>query len=137
MRLSWPPNNRLFASAPSECDEGSLAQGHGRGNHYDCDSDCILHQQVNELTKREARLKDVFQKQVTNFREAVYLLFGYRVDMAAEASSSKSTKSQAASFVLRPQHPDSSRAQLVFKFKGRLHGACTHRVHHEAPQAGG
>lgn len=79
-------------------------------------SDAML--QVEELTKREARLKDVFQKQVANFREAVYLLFGYRVDMAAEATSSGSTRSQATSFVLRPQHAESSRMQLLFQLTG-------------------
>lgn len=69
-----------------------------------------------ELAKREQRLKDVFQRQVANFREAVYLLFGYRVDMAAEAAAPRS--SEATSFVLRPQHAASSREQLVFQLRG-------------------
>lgn len=74
-----------------------------------------------ELTKREARLKDVFQKQVANFREAVYCLFGYRVDMASEAQGADSAHKGAATFVLKPQFGDSSRMQLMFRFhKGRM-----------------
>jgi hypothetical protein len=40
--------------------------------------------QVSELEKRESRLKEVFKTQVSNFREACYCLFGYRVDMASQ-----------------------------------------------------
>ena len=40
--------------------------------------------QVKDLEKRESRLKEVFKTQVSNFREACYCLFGYRVDMASQ-----------------------------------------------------
>ena len=40
--------------------------------------------QVSELEKRESRLKEVFKTQVSNFREACFCLFGYRVDMASQ-----------------------------------------------------
>ena len=40
--------------------------------------------QVKDLAKRESRLKEVFKTQVSNFREACYCLFGYRVDMASQ-----------------------------------------------------
>lgn len=70
--------------------------------------------QIAELSKREVRLKDVFQKQVASFREAVYSLFGYRVDMATEAQGAGAAKSGSATFVLRPQFADSSRMQLMF-----------------------
>jgi mitotic spindle assembly checkpoint protein MAD1 len=40
---------------------------------------------VAEAEKREARLKEVFKAQVSNFREACFCLFGYRVDMASQA----------------------------------------------------
>ena len=40
--------------------------------------------QVAEVERREARLKEVFKAQVSNFREACYRLFGYRVDMASQ-----------------------------------------------------
>lgn len=41
--------------------------------------------QVAEAERREARLKEVFKAQVSNFREACFCLFGYRVDMASQA----------------------------------------------------
>ena len=34
--------------------------------------------QIAELTKKETRLKEVFQQATANFREAVFCLFGYR-----------------------------------------------------------
>lgn len=76
---------------------------------------CACALQIAEITKREARLKDVFQKQVANFREAVYCLFGYRVDMVTEASDS--SQKGTATFVLRPQFAESNRMQLMFRFK--------------------
>lgn len=77
--------------------------------------------QIAELTKREARLKDVFQKQVANFREAVYCLFGYRVDMASESQARDPAQKGDTTFVLKPQFADSSRMQLMFRFhKGRM-----------------
>jgi len=46
-----------------------------------------VHEQISELEKRESRLKEVFKTQVSNFREACYCLFGYRVDMASQVCS--------------------------------------------------
>lgn len=46
-----------------------------------------MHEQISELEKRESRLKEVFKTQVSNFREACYCLFGYRVDMASQVCS--------------------------------------------------
>ena len=46
--------------------------------------------QVKDLEKRESRLKEVFKTQVSNFREACYCLFGYRVDMASQVPFHKS-----------------------------------------------
>ena len=43
--------------------------------------------QVKDLEKQQSRLKEVFKTQVSNFREACYCLFGYRIDMASQASS--------------------------------------------------
>ena len=45
--------------------------------------------QVKDLEKREIRLKEVFKTQVSNFREACYCLFGYRVDMASQVPNHK------------------------------------------------
>ncbi len=81
----------------------------------------ISYMQIADLTKREARLKDVFQKQVGNFREAVSCLFGYRVDMAAEAQVKEGMQKGDTTFVLRPQFADNSRMQLMFRFhKGKM-----------------
>ncbi|EIE27827.1 hypothetical protein COCSUDRAFT_83447 [Coccomyxa subellipsoidea C-169] len=44
----------------------------------------LLERKVSELEKRESRLKEVFKTQVSNFREACFCLFGYRVDMASQ-----------------------------------------------------
>ena len=78
---------------------------------------CSWNLQVSDLSKREARLKDVFQKQVATFREAVDSLFGYRVDMATEAQATGSRKGPATTFVLRPRYGDNSRMQLMFRFQ--------------------
>ena len=43
---------------------------------------CIV--QVRDLEKQQSRLKEVFKTQVSNFREACYCLFGYRIDMASQ-----------------------------------------------------
>lgn len=66
-------------------------------------------------------MKDVFQKQVAHFREAVSCLFGYRVDMASEAQVKEPSKKGETTFVLRPQFADDSRMQLMFRFhKGKM-----------------
>ncbi len=51
-------------------------------------TDDVVVPQVSELEKRESRLKEVFKKQVSNFREACFCLFGYRVDMASQVGRS-------------------------------------------------
>lgn len=43
--------------------------------------------QVAQLQKGADRLQQVFSKQITLFREAVYLLFGYRVEMATDPAA--------------------------------------------------
>ena len=78
--------------------------------------------QVSQLEKGGKRLKEVFQAQVANFREACYYLFGYRIDMAAEAIPAAAGVSAApTTFQLKPQHADDARALLLFRFKdGRM-----------------
>ncbi|CAL8462910.1 g2444 [Coccomyxa elongata] len=73
----------------------------------------LLERKVSELEKRESRLKEVFKKQVSNFREACFCLFGYRVDMASQATQSGGPP--PTTFVLKPQHADDPHAQLLFK----------------------
>lgn len=77
----------------------------------------VHHPQVAELEKREMRLKEVFKKQITNFREACYFIFGYRIDMASEATPVAAGTGGAVptTFVLKPQHADSPEDQLLFK----------------------
>ena len=69
-----------------------------------------------DLEKKEQRLKEVFQRQAANFREAVYCLFGYRVDMAAESSRLCSALPAPITLTLRPQHADEAAMQLKFRF---------------------
>eukprot|EP00887_Chlorella_sp_A99_P005609 scaffold1.g5609.t1 len=47
----------------------------------------LLRRRVAELQKGAERLQQVFNKQITLFREAVFLLFGYRVEMATDPSA--------------------------------------------------
>lgn len=49
------------------------------------------------------RLKEVFNRQIVNFREACFFLFGYRVDMASKATASAGAGTAATTFVLTPQ----------------------------------
>ena len=49
------------------------------------------------------RLKEVFNRQIVNFREACFFLFGYRVDMASKATATAGAGTPAATFVLTPQ----------------------------------
>ena len=73
--------------------------------------------QVADAEKKEQRLKEVFKKQITSFREACYTLFGYRVDMASEATPAAGTGVVPTTFCLTPQvssptsHPESSLPQ--------------------------
>lgn len=47
----------------------------------------LLRRKVAELTKGQERLQQVFNKQITIFREAVLALFGYRVEMATDPAA--------------------------------------------------
>lgn len=47
----------------------------------------LLRRRANELQKANDRLQQVFRRQITQFREAVYLLFGYRVEMMTDPSA--------------------------------------------------
>ena len=66
--------------------------------------------QVKDLEKQQSRLKEVFKTQVSNFREACYCLFGYRIDMASQVSCpiSHMLHQECAAFL-----------QLAFCFRAR------------------
>lgn len=49
------------------------------------------------------RLKEVFNRQIVNFREACYFLFGYRMDMASKATAAAGAGTAPTTFVLTPQ----------------------------------
>ena len=44
----------------------------------------------------------MFNAQIVSFREAVFFLFGYRVDMASKATSTAKAGSAPTTFVLTP-----------------------------------
>jgi mitotic spindle assembly checkpoint protein MAD1 len=71
----------------------------------------LLRRKVAELQKGLERLQQVFNKQITLFREAVYILFGYRVEMATDPGA----RDFKAQFVLRLQHAEGAGQQLVFR----------------------
>ena len=71
------------------------------------------------------RLKEVFNRQIVNFREACFFLFGYRVDMASKATATAGTGTAAATFVLTPQVLLPSAAALQVEASAQLlHAAC-------------
>ncbi|EFN59200.1 hypothetical protein CHLNCDRAFT_138125, partial [Chlorella variabilis] len=71
----------------------------------------LLRRKVAELQKGMDRLQQVFNKQITLFREGVYTLFGFRVEMATDPAA----REFKAQFVLRPQHAEDAASQLVFR----------------------
>lgn len=76
--------------------------------------------QVADLEKAKTRLTQVFRAQVSSFREACYQMFGYQIDVAAEAAPVKSGKMAAASavYTLKPQHADDDSARFQFRMTG-------------------
>jgi hypothetical protein len=87
----------------------------------------MAQRQLAQLSRQEARLKELFTDNTKAFREAVRCLFGYRVDMQAAAPGSR----KGALVVLRPDGPAAKDAappgdrdpQLQFRFApatGRL-----------------
>lgn len=75
----------------------------------------LLRRQVHDADKAMARLKAVFKERITVFREACYSLFGYRVDMTAEATAAAEAADAPTTFTLKPQHADDPGAVLVFR----------------------
>ena len=65
------------------------------------------------MNKIRTRLQQVFASHISTFREACYLLFGYRIDFAADAASVSS--SGASTITLKPQRSTSKKAQFVFR----------------------
>ncbi|KAG2441944.1 hypothetical protein HXX76_003549 [Chlamydomonas incerta] len=81
----------------------------------------VLRRKVEECEKAMHRLKSVFKERITVFREACYSLFGYRVDMTAEATTAADAAGAPTTFTLKPQHADDPAALLVFRYSsGRM-----------------
>ncbi len=87
----------------------------------------MAQRQVSQLSRQEARLRELFGESTKAFREAVRCLFGYRVDMQAAAPGS----AKGALVLLRPDGaaakaagpPGDRDPQLQFRFtpaSGRL-----------------
>ena len=82
--------------------------------------------QVVELEKLKTRLQQVFASHINKFREACYLLFGYRIEFAAEASSLNSAGS--STIILKPQRSDNKKAEFIFKMSKSLKEVILHQT---------
>ena len=68
------------------------------------------------MEKSKTRLSQVFRAQVAAFREACYQMFGYQIDVTAEAAAVKPGKAAAVSvYTLKPQHADDDAARFQFR----------------------
>ncbi|KAJ9514773.1 hypothetical protein QJQ45_028545, partial [Haematococcus lacustris] len=76
----------------------------------------VLKHKVAEADKASARLKEVFKERAAAFREAVYLLFGYRMELTSEATAARNAANAPTTITLRPQHADDAQAVLLFRF---------------------
>lgn len=65
------------------------------------------------MDKIRTRLQQVFASHISTFREACYLLFGYRIDFEADTASVSS--SGASTITLKPQRSTSKAAEFVFR----------------------
>ena len=70
-----------------------------------------------DADKRRERLKELFQRQILLFKEAVYLLLGYKIDMTPDPQPQIRVRSM---FAESPEHallfrfdPDTSRLELL------------------------
>ncbi|KAJ9514601.1 hypothetical protein QJQ45_016348 [Haematococcus lacustris] len=75
----------------------------------------VLKHKVAEADKASARLKEVFKERAAAFREAVYLLFGYRMELTSEATAARNAANAPTTITLRPQHADDAQAVLLFR----------------------
>ncbi|KAA6425687.1 MAG: hypothetical protein FRX49_04584 [Trebouxia sp. A1-2] len=91
----------------------------------------VLQHKVADLEKAKTRLSQVFKAQIAGFREACYQMFGYQVDVVAEAAAVKAGKAAAVSlYTLTPQHADDANAKLQFRMnrEGKMQLVTSHYV---------
>jgi len=79
----------------------------------------VAERRVAELGVKLTRLQEVFKERIAAFREACYVLFGYRVEMTSEpgGGGAEGGAEPAVVFSLRPRHSDTARSTLTFRFK--------------------
>lgn len=61
----------------------------------------VARRRVADLEKREQRYMAMFKRQIWNFREAVYLIFGYKVDMGEDKATGMPTATLRSKFAAR------------------------------------
>lgn len=70
-----------------------------------------------DVDKRRERLKELFQKQILLFKEAVYLLLGFKIDMTPDPKPQVRVRSAFAEspddFLLFRFHPETSAMELL------------------------
>lgn len=94
VRVNNADSGKTNASAPNAPSAGvRIAQLEGEN--------LLISRRLAEVQKVSDRLQQVFTKQIGTFREAVLLLFGYRVDMSTDPGQ----KEYRAKFILTPPSP--------------------------------
>ncbi|KAG2488979.1 hypothetical protein HYH03_012420 [Edaphochlamys debaryana] len=115
-----PPPPPADSSAPSASPPAVPAPALGGGVSLAVkDAEIVvLRRRLEETDKAMSRLKAVFKERITVFREACYSLFGYRVDMTAEATAAADAAGAPTTFTLKPQHADDPSVLLIFRYSG-------------------
>mmetsp|Transcript_6608 Transcript_6608/g.23292 ORF Transcript_6608/g.23292 Transcript_6608/m.23292 type:complete len:737 (+) Transcript_6608:1-2211(+) len=75
----------------------------------------VLQHRIAELEKREMRYKEAFKDRISAFREACYLLFGYRIDMGARSAEKGSDKGPVNTFCIRSMYAERDADELKFE----------------------
>lgn len=75
----------------------------------------VLQHRVTELEKRETRYKEAFKDCISTFREACYLLFGYRVDMGVRPPEEGSDHGPVNTFCIRSMYAERDADELKFE----------------------
>ena len=75
----------------------------------------VLQHRVAELEKREMRYKEAFKDRISTFREACYLLFGYRIDMGVRSAEKGSDEGPVNTFCIRSMYAERDADELKFE----------------------
>ena len=77
----------------------------------------VMRRRVADLEKREQRYMTVFKQKISTFREACYLIFGYKVDMGEDKVTGQPT------FTLRSMYAARDDEALVMRVEPGKVGA--------------